>query len=163
MMSIAADNTNSSSHSGRDSPRTPSLLSNTWCTSCSSWPEQGEVKPYWGADTCPTLGPLSGPSSSEPGGLSRCASPVSVDSMVSTSLPSISPDSGRSPSATRIGTKHSAQKTSNMTACSAQSILYDVEFLMYWQLILTYPEVLTEPMSHYCYKFAFCTFKLFTL
>ncbi|TNN04183.1 hypothetical protein fugu_001212 [Takifugu bimaculatus] len=103
MMSIAADNTNSSSDSGRDSPRTPSSLSNTWCTSCSSWPEQGELQPLWVADTHTTLGPHSGPSLYESEGLYRCASLVSVDSMASTFLPSISPGSTRSPSTTRIG------------------------------------------------------------
>lgn len=120
MMSIAADTTNSTSDSGRDSPRTPSLLSNTWCTSCSSWPEERELKPLWGADACTTLAPQSGPSMFEPGGLYRRASLVSLDSMASTLLPSISPDSGRSPSATRIGTEGSAQ--SSTTACTAQSL-----------------------------------------
>lgn len=109
MTCIAADNTNSSSDSGRNSPKTPSLLSSTWCTSCSSWPEQRKLKPLWSANTCTTPGPQSGPSFDEPGGLYRHASQVSVDSMASTLLPSVSPDSGRSPSATRIGTDGSAQ------------------------------------------------------
>lgn len=103
MMSIATDNTNSSSDSGRDSPSTRSSLSNTWCTSCSSWPEQGELKPLCVADTHTTLRPHSGPSLYESQGLYRCASLVSVNSMASTFLPSISPGSTRSPSTTRIG------------------------------------------------------------
>lgn len=105
MMSIAAEN--SSSDSGRDSPRTPSSLSNTWCSFGSSRPEERELKLLWGADT--TLGPQPGPSLYEPGGLYRCASLASVDSMASTLLPSISPDSRRSPSATRIGAEGFAQ------------------------------------------------------
>lgn len=103
-MSIAADDGNSSSDSGQDSPRTPSSLSTTWRTSGSSWPDQGEFKPLWGADPPAGLGPRSCPSSCEPGGLRRSASLASVDSMASTFLPSISPDSTRSPSTTRIGT-----------------------------------------------------------
>lgn len=115
MMSIAADNTNSSSDSGRDSPRTPSSLSNTWCTSCSSWPAQGELQPLWVADTHTTLEPHSGPSLYESEGLYRCASLVSVDSMASTFLPSISPGSTRSPSTTRIGTpRQASQRCLNM-------------------------------------------------
>lgn len=106
MMSIATDNTNSSSDSGRDSPR--SL--NTRCTSGSSWPEQGELKPLWAADTHTTLGPHSGPSLYELEGLYRCASLMSVDSMASTFLPSISPVSTRSPSTTRIGTPRQRQQ-----------------------------------------------------
>lgn len=138
MMSIAADTTNSTSDSGRDSPRTPSLLSNTWCTSCSSWPEERELKPLWGADACTTLAPQSGPSMFEPGGLySRRASLVSLDSMASTLLPSISPDSGRSPSATRIGTEGSAQ--SSTTACTAQSL--SSMMLQFWCI---YPLILAK-------------------
>lgn len=130
MMSIAADNTNSSSDSGRDSPTTPSLLSNTWCTSCSNWPEQRELKPLGGADTCTTLGPQSGASLHEPGGLYRCASLVSIDSMASTLLPSISPDSD-SPSATRIGTEGSVQSKQYDCMNSTNFMLYDFAFLVY--------------------------------
>lgn len=115
MMSIAAENTNSSSDSGRDSPRTPSSLLNTWCPSSSSWPEQGELKPLWVADTHTTLGPHSGPSLHESEGLYRCASLVSVDSMASTFLPSISPGSTRAPSTTRIGTsRQTSQRCLNV-------------------------------------------------
>lgn len=105
MMYIAADtNTNNSSGSGQDFSRTHFPLCNTCCTSGSSWPEQGELKPLRVADTRTTLGPQSGPSLYESGGLYRCASLLSFDSMATTFLPSISPDSTRSPSTTRIGT-----------------------------------------------------------
>lgn len=154
MMSIAADNTNSSSDSGRDSPRTPSVLSNTWCTSCSSWPEQQELKPLWGADTCTTLGPQSGPSLNEPGGLYRRTSLVSVDSMASTLLPSISPDSGRSPSATRIGTEGSAQSEQYDCMRSTNIILCDIAFLVYSPANVHYAEV-TEPMPLCCLQICF--------
>lgn len=103
MMYITAD-TNNSSDSGQDSSRTPFPLCNTRCTSSSSWPEQGELKPLRVADTRTTLGPQSGPSLYESGGLYRCASLLSFDSMATTFLPSISPDSTRSPSTIRIGT-----------------------------------------------------------
>ncbi|XP_070708244.1 polycystin-1 [Pempheris klunzingeri] len=93
LMSIAAaaaaedtaDRTNSSSDSGRDSPRTTSSLSNTRSTSCSSWSEQSEDKTPYGAE------------------IHKCPSVLSVDSVASTFLPSPSPDSTRSSSTTRIG------------------------------------------------------------
>lgn len=158
MMSIAADNINSSSDSGRDSPRTPSSLSNTWSTSFSSWPEQRELQPLWGADTCTTLGPQSGPPLYEPRGLYRCASLVSVDSMASTLLPSFSPDSGRSPSATRIGTEGSAQSKYYDSVHSTNFTFCDTVFLVLFlvsgsslELILTYTEVKKKLMMSLCW------------
>ncbi|XP_030255555.1 polycystin-1 [Sparus aurata] len=107
LMSIAAaaedtaDITNSNSDSGRDSPRTTSSLSNTWSTSCSSWSEHSEDKSLYGAEiqkpdpqSCPSLYGT---------GLYKCPSVLSLDSVASTFLPSPSPDSTRSSSATRIG------------------------------------------------------------
>ncbi|XP_065806052.1 polycystin-1-like [Labrus bergylta] len=106
LMSIAAASedpvevNNSNSDSGRDSPRTTSSLSNIQSTSCSSWSEQSEDKSLFGdthkpdPQSCPFL---SG------AGLYKCPSVLSVDSMASTFLPSPSPDSSRSCSATRIG------------------------------------------------------------
>ncbi|XP_070847293.1 polycystin-1 [Chaetodon trifascialis] len=107
LMSIAAaaedgaDITNSNSDSGRDSPQTTSSLTNTRSTSCSSWSEQSEDKPLYGAEihkpdpqSCPSLHGAA---------LYRCPSVLSVDSVASTFLPSPSPDSTRSSSTTRIG------------------------------------------------------------
>lgn len=72
-------------------------------SSCSSWTEQSEVKSLYGAQI---LSPDSQSCSSlDEAELDRCSSPLSVDSMASTFLPSPSPDSTRSPSTTRIGTQ----------------------------------------------------------
>lgn len=168
MMSIAADNTNSSSDSGRDSPRTTSSLSNTWCTSCSSWPEQGELKSLWVADTHTTMGPHSGPSLYESEGLYRCASLVSVDSMASTFLPSISPGSPRSPSTTRIGTpRQPSQRCLNVLYRGSNTLVQYCIFSMTLHLwcaflpIFYHPEV-TEHFMSLCWL-KMCFLYLYTI
>lgn len=80
----------------------------SWSTSCSSWSEHSEDKSLYGAEiqkpdpqSCPSLYGT---------GLYKCPSVLSLDSVASTFLPSPSPDSTRSSSATRIGTTPVAPK-----------------------------------------------------
>ncbi|KAM9832468.1 polycystin-1 [Neosynchiropus ocellatus] len=101
LMSIAAETEeqvktiNGNSDSGRDSPRTTSLFSQSQ-SSCSSWSNETDEKLFDEAHIC-------GPSSYPKTQLCKCPSVTSVDSMASTFLPSPSPDSAQFSSATRIG------------------------------------------------------------
>ncbi|XP_053712232.1 polycystin-1 isoform X2 [Synchiropus splendidus] len=101
LMSIAAETeeqvktVNGNSDSGRDSPRTTSLFSQSR-SSCSRWSNEADEKLLHEAHIC-------GPSSYSKIQLSKCPSVTSVDSMASTFLPSPSPDSAHLSSTTRIG------------------------------------------------------------
>lgn len=75
-------------------------------TSCSSWSEQSEEKSLYGAEIYKP-DPQSFPVLYG-AGLYKCPSVLSVDSVASTFLPSPSPDSMRSSSTTRIGTRLTA-------------------------------------------------------